>query len=169
MPLSKKLIKTLDAARVKYDTLKHRVAYTAFDLAATLRIPLTQVVKTLLIKTDKGLAVALLSAASQLDLKKLGKVASAKKVSIPKEREMTKKIKIGKGPLSSFGSLYKLPVYLDRKLMKEKQVVLSGGSFQESIVLHMKDFLRFENPIVGVFGAPKQRIKKKKQRARRKS
>lgn len=169
MPLSKKLIKALDAARVKYDTLRHRVVYTAFDLAATLHIPLGQVVKTLLIKTDKGLGIALLSAANQLDLKKLGKVASTKKVSIPTEREMTKKIKVGKGPLSSFGSFYKLPVYLDRKLTKQKRLVLSGGSFKESIVVHMKDFLRFENPIVGVFGAPKKRIKKKKQRARRKS
>lgn len=169
MPLSKKLIKALDAARVKYDTLKHRVVYTAFDLAATLHVPLTQVVKTLLIKTDKGLAVALLSAANQLDVKKLGKVASAKKISIPKEREMKTKIKIGKRPLSSFGSMYKLPVFLDRKLLKQKRLVLSGGSFKESISVHLKDFLRFENPIVGAFGAPKKRIKEKKRRARRKS
>ncbi|MBI4250138.1 YbaK/EbsC family protein [Candidatus Uhrbacteria bacterium] len=169
MPLSKKLTKALDAARVKYDTLKHRVVYTAFDLAATLHVPLTQVVKTLLIKTDKGLAVALLSAASQLDSKKLGKVASVKKVSIPTEREMVKKIKVSKGPLSSFGSLYKLPVFLDRKLLKQKRLVLSGGSFKESVLVHVKDFLRFENPIVGVFGVPKKQIKKKNRRARRKS
>ncbi len=150
--------------------MSHRVVYTAFDLATTLRLPLGDVVKTLLIKTDKGFAIALLSAAQQLDLKKLAKLLSAKKITIPKEREMVTRFKVKKGPLASFGSLYALPIYLDKNLLKRKKVLFSWGSFRESILLPVKDFITVEQPTIGIFGvARKAKAKKKKPaHARRK-
>lgn len=170
MLFPKKLQKILDATRANYTLVSHRIVYTAFDLAATLRLPLADVVKTLLIKTDKGFAIALLSAAQQLDLKKLAKIASVKKIIIPKEREMVTRFKVKKGPLASFGSLYALPVYLDKNLLKRKKVLFSWGSFKESILLPIKDFVNAEQPIIGIFGvARKAKAKKKKSvHARRK-
>lgn len=164
-PLPSKLQKLLEGAKAKYAALSHRIVYTAFDLASTLHIPLVDVVKTLLVKTEGGYTLVLLSAAHQLDTKKFSRAAGVKKVFIPPEKEMVRRFKIKKGPLASFGSFYKIPVYIDRALAKRKKALFSLGSFQQSVLLHMKDFLAIERPTVGVFGVSK---KIKKPHARRK-
>ncbi len=161
-PLSSKLYKLFVLTKAKYTSLSHRIVYTAFDLASTLHIPLVDVVKTLLIKTEGGYMLVLLSAAQQLDLRKFGRAAKAKKVSIPSEKEIVRLYKIKKGPIASFGSLYKLPVYIDRALARRKRALFSIGSFQQSVFVPVKDFLRIERPVIGAFGVSKKSIKSKK-------
>ncbi|MBI4272698.1 YbaK/EbsC family protein [Candidatus Uhrbacteria bacterium] len=152
-PLPSRVRKLFDRAKAKYTALSHRIVYTAFDLAATLHIPLVDVVKTLLIKTEGGYALVLLSAAHRLDIKKFSRATGAKKVSIPPEKEIVRRCKIKKGPLASFGSFYKLPVHIDRALVKRKKALFSLGSFQQSVLLPVKDFLTIERPTIGVFHA----------------
>lgn len=171
MSLPQKFFTYLEKNKAKYETVKHRVVYTAYDLAETLHLPHGSIVKNLLIKTEKGLHLALLSAAHQLDIKKLLNVLKAKKLSILKEKDMIQALKLGKRPLPSFGGLYKIPVILEKALLKNKKLVLSGGSFTDSLILPVKDFLILEQPIVGVFGIakkmPKKKVIKKKAPAKR--
>ncbi len=172
-PIPSRLQKLFDGAKAKYTAPTHRIVYTAFDLAATLHIPLADVVKTLLVKTDGEYALVLLSAAHQLDIKKFARMAGVKKVSLPPEKEMVRQFKIKKGPITSFGSLYKVPVYIDRGLTKRKNALFSLGSFRQSVLLSVKDFLNIEKPTVGAFGVkrkmkPSKQQKKKKRNARRK-
>jgi Ala-tRNA(Pro) deacylase len=164
-PLPRRLQTLLASVKARYESITHRIVYTAFDLASTLHIPLVDVVKTLLVKTEGGYALVLLSAAQQLDTKRFARVARVKKVSIPSEKELVKKFRIKKGGLSSFGSLYRIPVYIDHALAKRKKALFSLGSFRHSLLLSLKDFFIAEHPVVGVFGVSK---KFKKPHARRK-
>lgn len=168
MPFSAKLLTAFEKSKTRYDVLAHRVVYTAYDLAETLHLPHASIVKNLLIKTEKGLYVALLSAAHQLDIPKLLKALKAKKLSIVKEKDMVRLLKLGKRPLASFGSLHTLPVVLEKSLLKNKHLIVSGGSFTESLRVPVKDFLAFENPLVGIFGAAKKSAKKAKKLAKKK-
>ncbi|MBI4253237.1 YbaK/EbsC family protein [Candidatus Uhrbacteria bacterium] len=152
MSLPKKLVSYLEKNKVRYDILKHRIAYTAYDLAATLRVPEVGVTKALLLKTEQGLVLALLSAAHQLDLARVLKVLKAKKARILKESEMVKALKLGRKPLHAFSKLYKIPVVMERALLKNKSLILPSGAFTESLKLSIKSFLTLENPIVGTFG-----------------
>ncbi len=161
MSLPKKLESYLEKNTAQYDVLKHRVVYTAYDLASTLHLPELGIVKTLLLKTEKGLVLALLSAAHNLDLKKFLKAVKAKKVTILKEKDVVALLKLGKKPLASFGGLYCIPVMFEKALLKNKKAVFSGGSFTHSLHMLVKDFIALEKPIVALFGTAKKLPKKK--------
>lgn len=166
MSLSGKLVSYLENHNVRYDILKHRIVYTAYDLAATLRIPEIGVTKALLLKTEQGLILALLSAAHQLDIPRLLKALKAKKVRILKEAEMVSALKLGRKPLHAFSKLYKIPVVMERALLKNKNLILPSGTFTESLKLPVKSFLSLENPVLGTFGLkrkkkPATKVKKK--------
>ncbi len=159
MSLPKKLEKILDEAKVKYEVVPHRIVYTAFDRAATLKAKVTEVAKTLVLKSDKGPLMVILSAGHQLDLTKLTKLAKAKKIRIPSEKDIVTILSMKKGSVISFASLYGLPLYVEKQFLKNKRGIFSGGSFKESIVMLVKDFIKTEKPIIGIFGLVKK-IKK---------
>ena len=161
MSLPAKLVTALEKSNQSYEVLKHRVVYTAYDLASTLHVPELSIVKTLLVKTERGLVVALLSAAHNLNLTKFLKIAKVKKAIILKEKDMVALLKLGKKPLASFGSIYRVPVLLEKALLKNKLAVFSGASFTHSVQMRVKDFLLFENPTLGLFGSAKKLPKKK--------
>ncbi len=144
MAIAKRLLNYLDKNKVKYEVVEHRKVFTAYDAAATMHKKLSQIAKNLLVKVDKDFVMAVLPASRNLDLKKLAKVAGAKKAELPSERVMANKFKVKPGALPAFGGLYKLPVYVDRSLLKEKKVVFSSGDFQASIEMSVKDYLKLE-------------------------
>lgn len=138
-----KVKKFLDQNKVKYQVLKHRTVYTAYDLAQTLKKKLNEVVKALVIKLDKGHAIVLLPASHQVDFKALKKALGAKKVDIDKENVMTKLFKVKPGAISAIhGPLNKIPVYVDKAVLKAQKVVAQAGSFEESLHLKAKDLIK---------------------------
>jgi len=164
MSLPKKLVSYLEKNKVRYDILKHRIAYTAYDLAATLHIPEVGVAKALLLKTEQGLVLALLSAAHQLDLARLLKMLKAKKARILKEAEMVTALKLGRKPLHAFSAFYKIPVIMERALLKNKQLILPSGTFTESLRIPLKSFLALERPLLGTFGIRRKKARKAPQK-----
>lgn len=167
MSLPKKLVSYLEKNKVRYEILKHRVAFTAYDLAATLHVPQIGVAKALLLKTERGLVLALLSAAHSLDTARLLKLLKSKKARILKEAEMVKILKLGKKPLHAFSKLYKVPIVMERSLLKNKQLILPSGTFTESLRMPLKSFLTLEQPQILSFGKKKAVKRAPKKNARR--
>lgn len=127
MVIPQKVVKYLDRAKVKYEPVKHKKVYTAYDKAATLRVPLKIVGKTLVVKLDRNLALFLIPANKNLDKKKL----KAKFVS---ERVIKNKLKgVKVGAIPPFGSLWKLPTFIDRGLMKNPKIIVNAGDYNWSL------------------------------------
>lgn len=136
MAISQKLIKFLDKADVKYDVIKHRTVYTAYDKAATLKAPQKIVGKTLAMKLDKNFAIALIPANKNLDKEKFKKAAKAKKIDFAKEVWIKKNLKgVRVGAVPPFGILWKLSTFVDRSLIKEPKIIINGGNYNFSIKL----------------------------------
>ncbi len=160
--LPPKLVKYLRKAGVKHEVLKHKTVYTALDVAATMKKKLNEVAKSLLVKADKDYYLVLLPADYNLDFKKLGACIGAqtgkkvKVVKIPGEKVMTELLKVKAGAMSAFGGLHKLPVVMDKGLAKAKKAVFSSGSFNHSVEMMAKDFMKLENAILGSFGIKKK-------------
>lgn len=169
-----KLISYLDKAGIDHKILEHKTVYTAFDAAATMGKKLNEIVKSLLIKADKDYYLVLLPADHNLDFKKIEKIISkqsgkaVKSIKIPGEKIMTEALKIKSGSLSAFGSLHKLPVVFDKGLQKAKRAVFSSGSFNHSVEMATKDFIKLENAVLGAFGV-KKKVKKAKKQASKKT
>lgn len=154
MAILKNLDKLLKANKIKYAIAEHRKVYTAYDSAQTQDLKLGEVAKGVLVKGKKVLYFAVLPSGNNCDFKALGKLVG-EKVSMAKEKDIVKNLKTKVGLIAPFGSLYKLPVFLDKKLTKNKKINLPAGSYTESVVLTLKDYLKLENPTPGNFSIKK--------------
>jgi Ala-tRNA(Pro) deacylase len=150
----KQLEKLLKENKIKYDTVEHRKVFTAFDSAETQDLKLAEVAKAVLLKGKKGFYLAVLPAGNNCDFKTLSKLTEDK-ISIAKEKDIEKNLKTKVGLIAPFGSLYKLPVFLDKKLLKNRKINLPAGSYTESVILTVKDYQKLENPVLGSFSIKK--------------
>jgi Ala-tRNA(Pro) deacylase len=154
MAILKKLEKLLLENKIKHKILQHRKVFTAFDATQTQHLKASEVVKAVLLKGKKDFYMAVLPSGSNCDFKALSKLTNDK-VSMAKENDIAKNLKTKVGLIAPFGSLYKIPVYLDKKLAKNKKLNLPAGSYTESVEISLKDYIKLETPIQGNFSKKK--------------
>ncbi len=169
MALPAKVKKYLDATGVDYEALVHKTVYTAYDAAQTLKKELKEIAKTILIEADKTHVLLVLPADKKIDMEKLKKALGAKKISIPSEKVMIKVLKIQPGTLSSFGKLHNLEVVVDKAMLNAQKMVVSTGSFTDSVFMKVKDFIQSQEAhlanvaMAGGYKIPKQMKKTMKK------
>ncbi|RPJ62603.1 MAG: YbaK/EbsC family protein, partial [Acidobacteria bacterium] len=106
MPV-KKLKEFLDENRVKYVTISHSLAYTAQEIAATAHIPGKELAKTVIIRADGRMAMAVLPASLKVDFDLLADATGAKKIELATEREFKQLFPdCEMGAMPPFGNLY---------------------------------------------------------------
>lgn len=142
MAIAKKIERYLQKNKIKFEIIKHRTVYTAYDLAATLKEKLERIGKTLLVKADDRHVLVVLPANRRLDVARLKKHLGAKRITIASEKDMVKTLKVKPGALTPFGALHKLEVVVDKAMAKATDFFVGAGSFTESLRLKVKDFLR---------------------------
>jgi len=134
MPIPQKIIKFFAKAKVKAEPIQHRIVYTAFDKAATLKVPERIVGKTLVMKMDKKIGLALIPANKVLDKEKFKKMAKAKNVDFIKEAWMKKNLKgLKVGAIPPFGNLWRLLTFIDKSLLNQPKIIINGGDYNFSI------------------------------------
>jgi len=172
MSIPKNVKKYLDKKMARYEPLAHKTVYTAYDAAQTLRKELKEIAKNLLIAADKAYIIAVVPAHMRLDLGKLKQALKVKKVSIPNEKVMLKVFKVKPGTMTAFGGLHQVEVWVDKSLLKTKDVILSAGSFTDSVRMKAKDFIELEQAKLANFakagGYKLQKPKTKKKVAKKK-
>ena len=148
MPVNR-LKEFLDKNNIKYISVFHSHAYTAQEVAASAHIPGRKLAKTVMIKIDGKMAMAVLSASDKIDFVLIQETAGASKVELASEHEFTDLFPgCNVGAIPPFGNLYEMQVIVDEKLSKENEIVFNAGSYTELITLHYEDFKRLVKPCV---------------------
>lgn len=144
-----KIREFLDSKKIKYTSVKHSEVYTAQELAASAHIPGRQLAKTVMVKIDGDVAMAVLPAPYKVDFASLKKGTGAKKVSLASEdefKDLFPDCEVGAMP--PFGNLYGINVYADKSLAEEIEIAFCAGSHTELIRLAYKDFAKLAEPKV---------------------
>ena len=168
MAISSQLKSFLTKHKVKYKSVKHPTAYTAQEIAAAQHVPGKQLAKCVLVKSDKGLHLAVLPAIHRVAFDKLKKLLRAKKVSLASEADIKQTFPdVEVGAMSVFGNLYEVPVIVDKTLAESAEIVCNAGTHTETVKLRYRDFGRLAKPKVGAFGLHVAKTgKPKKKRAK---
>lgn len=148
MPIPARLTKHLESLKLKHDVVPHKTVFTVYDLAQTLKVKLNTIAKTLLVKTDAGLALVVVPAHRRLDFQAVKKALKVKQVTLASEKEMVKKMKIKPGAMTAFGTYHKLPMVVDKSLAKAEAMLFGAGSFTESLRVKVKPYLKTQEPTV---------------------
>lgn len=153
MPLQR-LKELLDRQGVRFETISHLPAYTAQGIAAMTHISGKEVAKTVIVKLDGQLAMAVVPASHRVDLRHLQAEAKAATVSLASEAEFKDAFPgCETGAMPPFGSLYGLPVVVDESVTHDREIVFNAGSHTELVRLAYEDFARIEKPRVLKFSA----------------
>jgi len=148
MPLNK-IRAFLDEHHVKYVVISHSKAYTAQGIAAIAHIPGQELAKTVIVKLDGALAMAVLPASFQVDLLALKKVVGVKDASLASEREFKQHFPdCETGAMPPFGNLYAIPVYVDETLTRDREIAFNAGTHLELIRMAYSDFASLVKPMV---------------------
>jgi Ala-tRNA(Pro) deacylase len=150
MPLTR-LREFLDHHKVKYVVISHSVAYTAQGIAALTHISGKELAKTVIVKLDGSLAIAVLPASSQVDLSRLKTVTGAN-AGLASEQEFKDKFPdCQTGAMPPFGNLYDMPVFADESLTRDKEIAFNAGSHLELIRMTWDDFQKLVKPRIERF------------------
>jgi len=143
----------LDTNRIHYSSIVHPTSYTAQGTAAYAHVSGKEMAKTVVVKIDSQLAMAVLPASSQLDLAGLKKLTKSKSVSLASEPEFEFKFPdCDLGAMPPFGNLYGMPVYVAASLAEEPEIAFNACSHTEIIKLAYSDFAALVNPQTIDFG-----------------
>ncbi|HEX9611268.1 MAG TPA: YbaK/EbsC family protein [Gemmatimonadales bacterium] len=144
----------LDKNRVKYVTIAHSPAFTAQEVAATAHVPGREMAKTVMVKLDGKIAMAVLPASERVVFDLLRDATGAHSAELATEGEFASLFPgCERGAMPPFGNLSGLDVYVDRDLAADETIAFNAGSFTEVIQMRYADFARLVQPKVAKFAA----------------
>ena len=148
MPIQK-LKDFLDTNDIRWVSIKHSPAFTAQEIAASAHIPGQEVAKTVMVKIDGDMAMAVLPATKMLSLSLLKEATGADKVEIATEAEFKDIFPQSEvGAMPPFGNLYDMKTYVAESLAEDEEISFNAGSHTELIRVSYEDYERAVQPTV---------------------
>ncbi|HRU06552.1 MAG TPA: YbaK/EbsC family protein [Candidatus Brocadiia bacterium] len=151
MPV-RKLKEFLDKNGVKFVSIIHSPAFTAQEIAALAHVPGKLLAKTVMVKLDGKMAMAVVPGHCGVNLEALRELARATSAAIASEGEFEALFPDCEvGAMPPFGNLYDMAVYVDTALTEDDLIVFNAGSHKELMRVSYEDFARLVKPKVGRF------------------
>ena len=139
----------LDAQGVEYVVITHSPAFTAQKIAASAHIRGKELAKTVIVKIDGRMAMAVLPASQKANLKLLRETLPAANVELASESEFRDRFPgCDPGAMPPFGNLYGMDVYVAAGLAEDEEIAFNAGSFTELVRMSYRDFERLVQPKV---------------------
>lgn len=148
MPVER-LRRYLEENHVRFVTISHSPAFTAQEIAASAHIPGKELAKTVMVKIDGDMAMAVLPATDKVSQQRLEEITGASEVELASEEEFAELFPSCEvGAMPPFGNLWELPVFVDQRLREDEQIAFNAGSHTELVKLPYADFERLVQPTV---------------------
>ena len=148
----KRLKEFLDTNNVKYITVSHSRAFTAQETATSAHIVRKELAKTVMVKIDGKMAMAVLPASCNVDLELLKNVTNSSTIELADEKEFQDLFPDCEvGAMPPFGNLYQMEVFAAESLSEDEEFAFNAGTHRELIKMSYKDFERLAKPKVAKF------------------
>lgn len=145
--LSERLKQYLDSQQVKYVTIKHSFAFTAVEIAESAHVPVDIMAKTVIIKLNGQLAMAVIPATAKLDRHHPEAIFGSKDVDLAEEAEFSQAFPDCEvGAMPPFGNLYDMAVFVAEELGKHDFIAFNAGSHSEVVKMSYRDYERLVGP-----------------------
>lgn len=146
---AQKLKAFLDDHKIHYERLMHPMTYTAQHTAESAHIRGKELAKTVMVKIDGKMAMAVLPTTQRVDTGLLREATGAKKVELatePEFKDMFPECEVGAMP--PFGNLYDMEVFSSPQLAEDEEIAFNAGSHTELIRLSYADYVDLVSPAI---------------------
>lgn len=137
------LEQALQDQHISYRKTRHRSCFTAPELAAAVHVSGYHIAKPVIVKSDSGYTMCVLTACDQVELSRVADVLGEAKVQMATENEMRQLFpdcEVGAEP--PIGDLFGMRTIVDERLHKDEQIVMQAGTHRDAIELRRADWER---------------------------
>jgi Ala-tRNA(Pro) deacylase len=128
MPV-KKMKRLLDENDIDYVTFQHWPAYSAQETAQSAHIPGKNLAKTVMLRIDDKMAMAVVPASHHVDLESIKRTAGASEVELAGEEEFVDMFPdCEAGAMPPFGNLYGMDVFVSDALAEDEAIAFCAGT-----------------------------------------
>jgi Ala-tRNA(Pro) deacylase len=153
MPVQR-LKEYLNNNNIKFISIVHSEAHTSQEIAELAHISGKELAKTVIIRKDGKMAMAVLPASHKIDWQLLKAATGAASIELAGEQEfMGAFADCEIGAMPPFGNLYGMEVFVETSLTEDKEIAFNAGSHIELIRLSFEDFSRLVRPKVVNFSS----------------
>ncbi|MEN7550299.1 YbaK/EbsC family protein [Rapidithrix thailandica] len=147
--ISKKLKTYLDSYQIPYVMITHSQAFTAPQIAASAHIKGKELAKTVMVKVNNRMAMAVLPASERVDFELLKACLHISDVQLATEQEFKNLFPDCEvGAMPPFGNLYGMEVYVAQSLTENEEIAFNAGTHIELIRMEYSDYERLVQPKV---------------------
>ena len=144
---AQKLKQFLDENGVRYVRIIHSPAYTSQEIAANAHVPGKELAKTVMVRLDGKMAMAVVPATTQVDLDKLRKATGASSAEVATEADFRDAFpECEAGAMPPFGNLYDMQVLVDKALKEDETIAFNAGAHSELVKMEFADYKRLVKP-----------------------
>lgn len=146
------VLQYLQKHEVDFKPRHHHYVVQAQRLAHDIHMSGDIVAKSVMVKADGTVWMAVLPASKRIDFASLAKALKVKKVTMMSEAEfkpLFSDCELGAEP--PFGQLYGMPVVVDARLDAQERLVFRAGSHMDMIEMKYADYRALEQPVVAKF------------------
>jgi Ala-tRNA(Pro) deacylase len=145
----------LTSRQATYETVTHAPAVTAQEQAAALHASGHTFAKVLIVKERDGFVMAIVPAATELNLDRFKGLIGHGEVRLATVEEIRAVVPdCAAGAIPPFGALYGLRSFVDRQLVGVPRVTMPAGSFMTALRMTSAEFRRLADAHVGDFSVP---------------
>jgi Ala-tRNA(Pro) deacylase len=133
----------LEREGVAYEVVEHEPTHSAAAEARAAGMPPAQVAKTVVLRDEEAVRLAVIPASERLDMHKIKKLLGSRGVRLVTEQEMAEKFdEFEVGAVPPFGSMFDALELVDERLLRQDRVLCSGGDHEHAILVDPQAFVR---------------------------
>jgi Ala-tRNA(Pro) deacylase len=133
----------LDRAGVPYEVVEHERTQTAAAEARAAGIPPADVAKTVVLRDQAGVRLAVIPASRRLDLHKVKRELGSKGLRLVTEQEMEREFSdFEVGAIPPFGPMFHALELMDERLMDHDRILCGGGDHEHGVLVDPHDVMQ---------------------------
>jgi Ala-tRNA(Pro) deacylase len=133
----------LEREGVPYEVVEHERTQTAAAEARAVGMPPADVAKTVVLRDQNGLRLAVIPASERLDMHKLREALGSRGLRLVTEREMTEEFDgFEVGAVPPFGSMFNALELVDERLLEHDRILCSGGDHEHAVLVDPRDVVK---------------------------
>jgi Ala-tRNA(Pro) deacylase len=133
----------LERESVPYEVVEHERTQTAAAEARAAGVPPENVAKTVVLRDEEGLRLAVIPASERLDMHKLKQALASQGLRLVTEREMAEEFDdVEVGAVPPFGPIFDALELVDERLLEHDRILCSGGDHEHAVLVDPRDLVQ---------------------------
>ena len=152
MAINDRLQRVLEQTWSSYAVFPHSEAYTAQEVAQSVRVKGGQLAKVVVVRDGAGKDfMVVLPATRYFDVHKLHQVTGRAGIQLEDERELERLFPDCEvGAMPPFGPLYGMPMYVDPCLLRGGDIFFQAGNHHEVVLMRCEEYQDIARPFYSV-------------------